>query len=52
VRAGQLRADLDPDFAIDLLLGPIQSRWSLGLPGLTEAYADATVDAALAHLSA
>ncbi|MET8873130.1 TetR/AcrR family transcriptional regulator [Nocardia sp. NPDC004278] len=51
VRAGQLRADLDPDIAIDLLLGPIQSRWTLGLPGLTEDYADAALDAALAHLA-
>ncbi|MFQ6327894.1 TetR/AcrR family transcriptional regulator [Nocardia sp. CWNU-33] len=52
VRAGQLRADVDLDFAVDLLLGPIQSRWSVGLPGLTEAYADATLEAALGHLSA
>ncbi|WP_433683522.1 TetR/AcrR family transcriptional regulator [Nocardia sp. CA-119907] len=51
LRAGQLRADLDFDFAIDLLLGPIQSRWALGLPGLTEDYADAALDAALAHLA-
>ncbi|MFI6363980.1 TetR-like C-terminal domain-containing protein [Nocardia sp. NPDC050630] len=50
VRAGQLRSDLDSDFAIDLLLGPIQSRWSLGLAGLTDSYADATVEAVLAHL--
>ncbi|MBL1078682.1 TetR/AcrR family transcriptional regulator [Nocardia sp. 2] len=51
VEAGQVRADLDTEVALDLLLGPIQSRWSLGLDGLTEAYADAVLDAALAHLA-
>ncbi|WP_062984924.1 TetR/AcrR family transcriptional regulator [Nocardia anaemiae] len=51
VRAGQLRSDIDSDFAIDLLLGPIQTRWSLGLPGLTDSYADATLEAALDHLA-
>lgn len=50
VRAGQLRPGLDPDFATDLLLGPIQSRWALGLPGLTETYADKVLEAALAYL--
>ncbi|MFF3225354.1 TetR/AcrR family transcriptional regulator [Nocardia suismassiliense] len=52
VRSGELRPGLDLDLAIDLLLGPIQSRWSLGLGGLTESYADAALDAALAHLRA
>ncbi|MFI6999749.1 TetR/AcrR family transcriptional regulator [Nocardia sp. NPDC050175] len=50
VRSGELRSDLDLEIATDLLLGPIQSRWSLGLGGLTESYADAALDAALAHL--
>ncbi|MFD6157874.1 TetR/AcrR family transcriptional regulator [Nocardia sp. NPDC060256] len=50
VRSGELRPDLDLELATDLLLGPIQSRWSLGLGGLTESYADAALDAALAHL--
>ncbi|WP_067471312.1 TetR/AcrR family transcriptional regulator [Nocardia amamiensis] len=52
VDAGELRAGLDLDLAIDLLLGPIQTRWSLGLGGLTESYADAALDAALAYLRA
>ncbi|MEU7138170.1 TetR/AcrR family transcriptional regulator [Nocardia sp. NPDC046473] len=50
IESGELRRDLDLELATDLLLGPIQSRWSLGLGGLTEAYADAALDAALAHL--
>lgn len=50
VESGELRPDLDLELATDLLLGPIQSRWSLGLGGLTEDYADAALDAALAHL--
>ncbi|MFG1795648.1 TetR/AcrR family transcriptional regulator [Nocardia sp. NPDC049149] len=49
VRAGELRGDLDVELAIDLLLGPIQFRWSLGLGGLTEEYADAALAAALAY---
>ncbi|MCM6775209.1 TetR/AcrR family transcriptional regulator [Nocardia sp. CDC159] len=50
VAAGQLRADFDPDIAVDLLLGPLQYRWSLGLDGLTPGYADAILDAALDYL--
>ncbi|BDT96574.1 hypothetical protein IFM12275_65500 [Nocardia sputorum] len=52
VAAGELRAGLDLELATDLLLGPMQMRWSLGLGGLTEAYADAALDAALAYLRA
>ncbi|MEU6184723.1 TetR/AcrR family transcriptional regulator [Nocardia sp. NPDC047038] len=52
VAAGELRADLDLELAVDLLLGPAQMRWSLGLGGLTEEYADAALDAALAYLRA
>ncbi|MFI9407565.1 TetR/AcrR family transcriptional regulator [Nocardia sp. NPDC052316] len=52
VQSGELRPDLDLDLATDLLLGPIQSRWSLGLGGLTESYADAALAAAMAHLRA
>ncbi|MFR9752037.1 TetR/AcrR family transcriptional regulator [Nocardia sp. 004] len=52
VDAGELRAGLDLGLAVDLLLGPIQTRWSLGLGGLTEAYADAVLDAALIYLRA
>jgi hypothetical protein len=50
VAAGDLRAGLDLELAVDLLFGPAQMRWSLGLGGLTEAYADAALDAALAYL--
>jgi AcrR family transcriptional regulator len=50
VAAGDLRAGLDLELAVDLLFGPTQMRWSLGLGGLTEAYADAALDAALAYL--
>ncbi|WP_040868551.1 TetR/AcrR family transcriptional regulator [Nocardia exalbida] len=50
VAAGDLRAGLDFELAVDLLFGPTQMRWSLGLGGLTEAYADAALDAALAYL--
>ncbi|WP_378732799.1 TetR/AcrR family transcriptional regulator [Nocardia brasiliensis] len=52
VQSGELRPDLDVELATDLLLGPIQSRWSLGLGGLTETYADAALDAAVAYLRA
>ncbi|MEV0245803.1 TetR/AcrR family transcriptional regulator [Nocardia sp. NPDC050712] len=52
IESGELRADLNMELALDLLLGPIQSRWSLGLGGLDEAYADAVLDAALAYLRA
>ncbi|WP_167471476.1 TetR/AcrR family transcriptional regulator [Nocardia arthritidis] len=50
VAAGQLRPDIDPEVALDLLLGPIQYRWSLGLGGLTAEYADAVLAAALTYL--
>lgn len=49
VAAGQLRSDTNTELALDLLLGPVQSRWTLGLGGLTDEYADAVVNAALAH---
>ncbi|WP_459546272.1 TetR/AcrR family transcriptional regulator [Nocardia sp. X0981] len=52
VDAGELRRDLDLELATDLLLGPIQTRWSLGLGGLTPAYADALLSAALTSLRA
>ncbi|MEV6275670.1 TetR/AcrR family transcriptional regulator [Nocardia sp. NPDC051832] len=52
IESGELRPDLNLELALDLLLGPIQSRWSLGLGGLDEAYADAALDAALTALRA
>lgn len=50
IAAGELRPDIDIEVAIDLLLGPLQTRWSLGLGGLTPAYADAVLTATLACL--
>ncbi|MFE3291184.1 TetR/AcrR family transcriptional regulator [Rhodococcus sp. NPDC059234] len=50
VEAGQLRDDVDLELAVDLLVGPVQMRWSLGLSGLTEDYADALLDLVLAAL--
>ncbi|WP_040797567.1 TetR/AcrR family transcriptional regulator [Nocardia higoensis] len=50
IESGELRPGLDVEVAVDLLLGPIQMRWSLGLGGLTESYADKILDAALDHI--
>lgn len=52
VAAGELRRALDLELATDLLLGPVQTRWSLGLGGLTPAYADALLSATLTYLRA
>ncbi|MFC9894419.1 TetR/AcrR family transcriptional regulator [Nocardia sp. NPDC127579] len=52
IESGELRTDLNPELALDLLLGPIQSRWTLGLGGLDDTYADAVLDAALTYLRA
>lgn len=52
VDSGELRPGLDLELAVDLLLGPIQMRWSLGLGGLTEDYADAALEAVSAYLLA
>ena len=48
--AGQLPGDLDLALAIDLVWGPFFHRWLQGSGPLSEAYADAVVDAALAGL--
>jgi AcrR family transcriptional regulator len=48
--AGDLPADLDLALAIDLVWGPLFHRWLQGSGPLSEAYADAVVDAALAGL--
>ncbi|WP_433489876.1 TetR/AcrR family transcriptional regulator [Nocardia grenadensis] len=50
ITAGQVRPDLDIEVAIDLLLGPVQTRWSLGLGGLTPDYADTVLAATLTCL--
>jgi AcrR family transcriptional regulator len=46
VARGELRADVDPDAALDLLIGPVLYRLLLGHAPLDEASADALVDAA------
>ena len=48
--AGELPDDLDLTLAIDLVWGPFFHRWLQGSGPLSEAYADAVVDAALAGL--
>ncbi|MEV6774054.1 TetR/AcrR family transcriptional regulator [Nocardia sp. NPDC051030] len=48
IQAGQLRPDLDLELTLDLLVGPIQYRWSLGVGGLDDAYADALLEAVMA----
>ncbi|MEE1792437.1 TetR/AcrR family transcriptional regulator [Streptomyces sp. BE308] len=50
-RAGQVRDDIDPRVAVELLIAPLTHRWLIsGLP-LTHEYADAIVDLALRGLS-
>ncbi|MCZ4554429.1 TetR-like C-terminal domain-containing protein [Rhodococcus maanshanensis] len=46
--SGAIRADADLEVAVDLLVGPVQTRWALGLGGLTEGYADALLELVLA----
>ncbi|MGX6600845.1 TetR/AcrR family transcriptional regulator [Micromonosporaceae bacterium Da 78-11] len=50
-RAGQLRSDVDLEQAVELLIGPPYHRWMLRTGPLTEQYADAVVDLALAALA-
>ncbi|MGW0435726.1 TetR/AcrR family transcriptional regulator [Micromonospora sp. NPDC003197] len=49
-QAGQLPDDLDLDLAVDLLWGPLLSRWLLRSGPLTAQYADTLVETALAGL--
>lgn len=49
--AGQLPADVDLDLAVELLWGPLRSRWQ-SRGELTPAFADAVVDTVLAGLRA
>ncbi len=51
VARGELRADVDPEVAIDLLFGPAMYRLVTGHAPLDAAAADAIVDAAVAGLS-
>ena len=51
VARGELRADVDPDAAIDLVFGPPLYRLLIGHAPLNEAAADAIVDAAMRGLA-
>lgn len=48
--AGELRDDIDPRVALELLIAPLTHRWLLRTLPLTHAYADAVVDHALRGL--
>ncbi|MEV6852898.1 TetR/AcrR family transcriptional regulator [Streptomyces microflavus] len=49
--AGQLRPDVDPRIALELLIAPLTHRWLLRTLPLTHAYADTIVDYALGGLA-
>ena len=51
VARGELRHDVDPDAAIDVMIGPALYRRMMGHAPLTEAAADAIVDAAIRGLA-
>ncbi|WP_431232496.1 TetR/AcrR family transcriptional regulator [Mycolicibacterium psychrotolerans] len=51
VARGELRGDIDPGVAIDLIIGPALYRLMAGQADLDDAAADAIVDAALRGLS-
>ncbi|MFD9500715.1 TetR/AcrR family transcriptional regulator [Streptomyces sp. NPDC060035] len=48
--AGELRDDIDPRIALELLIAPLTHRWLLRTLPLTHAYADAVVDHTLRGL--
>ncbi|MEE1807884.1 TetR/AcrR family transcriptional regulator [Streptomyces sp. BE133] len=48
---GQVRADIDPRIALELLVGPLTHRWLLRTLPLTHEYADAIVDYTLHGLA-
>jgi AcrR family transcriptional regulator len=52
VSRGEVRADIDPDLAMDLVFGPVMWRLVSGRRPLTEADADALVNSALNGLRA
>jgi AcrR family transcriptional regulator len=52
IAAGQFRSDVDPDDAIDVLIGPLLYRRLLGHPHLDDTAADTLVDVSLLGLSA
>ncbi|GHH34121.1 TetR/AcrR family transcriptional regulator [Streptomyces candidus] len=49
--AGHVRADVDPETALELFTGPLTHRWLLRTAPLTHAYADRLVDYALNGLA-
>ncbi|GGP75801.1 TetR/AcrR family transcriptional regulator [Streptomyces sindenensis] len=49
--AGDVRADVDPRIALELLIGPLMHRWLLRTLPLTHAYADEIVDYAIGGLA-
>ncbi|MFE4366770.1 TetR/AcrR family transcriptional regulator [Streptomyces sp. NPDC056835] len=49
--AGEVRQDLDPRIALELLVGPVAHRWLLRTLPLTHAYADTIVEYALRGLA-
>ncbi|WP_170198482.1 TetR-like C-terminal domain-containing protein, partial [Streptomyces chryseus] len=49
--AGDVRPDIDPRVALELLVAPLAHRWLLRTLPLTHAYADAVVDCALGGLT-
>jgi AcrR family transcriptional regulator len=51
VRRGELRADVDQEAAIDLVIGPALYRLMIGHAPMTDAAADALVDVALRGLA-
>ena len=51
VTRGELRGDVDPEVAIDLVIGPALYRLVIGHAPLTEAAADTIVDAAIRGLA-
>jgi AcrR family transcriptional regulator len=51
VHRGELRADVDPDAALDLVIGPALYRLMIGHAPLSDEAADALVDAAIRGLA-
>ncbi|MCA1273316.1 TetR/AcrR family transcriptional regulator [Streptomyces sp. 7G] len=49
--AGDVRADVDPRIALELLIGPLMHRWLLRTLPLTHAYADEIVEYAVGGLA-
>lgn len=50
VQRGELPADIDPDAAVDLIVGPLYWRLAIARTPLTESYLEALADAVVAGL--